>query len=252
MDLNIQGTIFKDVSRISKIDNFNYKLINYYRNSDIINAKINLNVNYYDHNYDKLINYNENVDFRVMLDDNIVLSTFQISDLKLETLENQGFNIIYDVSIEADRNDNTSQDNNQDNDDIVGLDNTFNNEPAVLQGEKTDLVKDSENLNNGKNNAKTETVEDLNEEESIIIDFTEKTEEKLSNYLKDRNKVSHIREEKTEDLIGELKESYSTYKIVFINEHTTKYEIADKYDVSESNIYIDSNNPCKAIININE
>ncbi len=250
MDLNIQGTIFKDVSRISKIDNFNYKLINYYRNSDIINAKINLNVNYYDHNYDKLINYNEDVDFRVMLDDNIVLSTFQISGLKLETLENQGFNILYDVAIEADRNINTLDDNNSDKDNY-DIDDTIDMKQD--NSKNVEKVDNEYSANNKiKNNTNNIIQKELNEEEVIINEFTEETEEKLSNYLKDRNKVSHIREEKTEDLIGELKESYSTYKIVFINEHTTKFEIADKYDVLEENVYIDSNNPSKAIININE
>ncbi len=252
MDLNIQGTIFKDVSRISKIDNFNYKLINYYRNSDIINAKINLNVNYYDHNYDRLINYNEDIDFRVMLDNNIVLSTFQISDLKLETLENQGFNILYDVTIEADRNNNKSQDDsNSDefNSDYLDNEQQTNQDSINDYKEKTKSIN---SVNSTKINDSVDIVENINEEETIINAFTEETEEKLSKYLKDRNKVSHIREEKTEDLIGELKESYAIYKIVFITEHTTKYEIADKYNVLEENIFIDSNNPCKAIININE
>ncbi len=243
MDLNIQGTIFKDVSGISKIDSFNYKLINYYRSSDIINAKINLNINYYDNNYDNLINYNEDVDFRVMLDDNIVLSTFQISDLKLETLENQGFNIIYQVSIEADRKAKDTVPNN--------FEESNNNidSSSDINDNNIDNVSDDYEQTYSKVD---EIIEVVNEEETIINEYAEKTEEKLSSYLKDRNKLSHIREEKPDDLIGELTETYSTYKIVFINEHTTKKELANKYDIDEKNIYLDSNNPSKAIININE
>ncbi len=244
MDFNIQGTIFKDVNGISKIDNFDYKLINYYRNSDIINAKINLNVDYYDNNYDKLIKYNDDVDFRVMLDDDIILSTFQLSNLRLEALENQGFNIIYDVSIEADRNGNNSSDNSVE-DNIEGYD-------EVVEQDNNQEEKNTTTNNIEVENNISEKTTNNAEEQNIINDYEEKTKEKLTEYLKDRKKLTNIREEKASDLIGELKENYSTYKIVFLKEGISRFELADKYDVVEENIYIDSNNPNKAIIRVDE
>lgn len=247
MELNILESIFFAISKITQVKTYNKRLGNYSVEDDILTGKIYVDIDYYDFKMDEIFVTKE-IDFTIILKENMEIENVEVSGLKLEVIDNQGINCYYEVVLSAKMIERKKEDFQE----------ISKKETLINENLKQEIKENYDNL-------LTESLEKRKDEEEEVetMVIVEKEEELIGETieLEEENykKVEIIStvDDKDErgflDFFDNSRTNYKIIKKIKVIDESSLNKISKDYNISIDELYTkyDKENSC-VTISVNE
>ncbi|XMB87394.1 hypothetical protein RJG79_06230 [Mycoplasmatota bacterium WC44] len=263
--INCETTV--DLLRVSNVYNLNYK-IDDYKVGDTLDGKIILYGKYVKDNLEEILDYEEEVDFTVDFDEKkYKVSSIECDNLQYDVVFGRGINATYDVVIdyeEPDQEIELIKDMIDEETDGILEEALKNRDDSFLDVEINDIERDVEILEEfiEEEVVEEEVVEEevVEQElaEEVLLEDVEVNKQPVTKSILEASRKQFKEEDEKESVekieinkinirdndehfLGNLEETYSTYKVIFnVNEKNVE-ELARKYNKSVEEIYKDNN-----------
>lgn len=220
MQIKINAKEFIKIVDISYVINYEYKLIEFKEEDNLIIGKVNIFLEYFLNNNDGFKKEDFTFEFQIM-NDKYEINKLIIQDLKIQVLDNQGINVDYDILLDYEVRKEVEE------------------TPLIIEEIK---IKDEEILE--KEKLKDEIISEIDEKlkESLIKeDVLEQDSFNELQEIEEEVKPVHLLKKNSSYKHLLKSERKTNYKVIYVEDEVQIENIANKYNKPIKDLYRDNN-----------
>ncbi len=232
MELNLLESNFFNISKITQVKAFNSKLDGYEVDDSILSGTIVIDINYYDTKLEEMF-VSKEIDFTIMLKEDMEVNDIKINDMRLEVIDNQGVTCYYEIIL---------------NTKMIERQKESFQEISKKENEKNEELK--QEIKENYDTLLSESLEKRKEEQIEVVEESVREEEvsdskkiEIISTMDNRNERSFL------DFFDNTRNNFSVIKKIAVNNEAYLNQISKDYNISIDDLYkkYDKENKCVVI-----